>query len=42
MSSKIEIIFKAVPSFVVDVWEIPRSEIVLGKALFGVSVNQLF
>lgn len=36
----------AVHSFLVDVWEIPRSEIVLGKELgsgqFGVSVNHLF
>ena len=44
--SKIDIIFIAVPSFLVDVWEIPRSEIVLGKDLgsgkFGVSVNYLF
>lgn len=41
--SKIEIIFIAVPSFLVDVWEVPRSEIVLGKELgsgqFGVSVK---
>ena len=44
--SKIEIIFIAVPSFLVDVWEMSRSEIVLGKELgsgqFGVSVNHLF
>ena len=44
--SKIEIIFIAVPSFLVDVWEIPRSEIVLEKELgsgqFAVSVNYLF
>ena len=44
--SKFEIMFIAVSSFLVDLWEIPKSEIVLGKelssGLFGVSVNHLF